>query len=199
MAALHSRVAERISLSEMTFPPFMASSCRAKVGSPATDYSLDILHTGEFRDRDYMVRYKGTANGKSFISSSFFIKNAEDELIGMLCVNTDATAAQEFLCSMQRFMESVSFSALIDKSHLENPPRENLDTPIYTLANSIIAKTIEKYGVSPERMTREEKIQIVQELASQGIADLKGAISEIARQLSLSESTVYRYLSMKNP
>ena len=32
----------------------------------------------------------------------------------------------------------------------------------------------------------------------QGIADIKGAVSEIARQLCLSESTVYRYLSLKS-
>lgn len=46
-------------------------------------------------------------------------------------------------------------------------------------------------------MTRQEKMEIVWELANQGIPRMKGAISEIAKQLELSESTVYRYISLK--
>lgn len=46
-------------------------------------------------------------------------------------------------------------------------------------------------------MTRQEKMEIVWELTNQGIPRMKGAISEIAKQLELSESTVYRYISLK--
>jgi predicted transcriptional regulator YheO len=74
---------------------------------------------------------------------------------------------------------------------------ENLDVPIVSFAESIISKTIEESNVQPERMTRNEKMEIIWKLSDQGIPRMKGAISEIARQLKISESTVYRYISMK--
>ena len=39
-------------------------------------------------------------------------------------------------------------------------------------------------------------MEIVWELTNKRIPRMKGAISEIAKQLELSESTVYRYISL---
>ena len=48
-------------------------------------------------------------------------------------------------------------------------------------------------------MTRgEDGIRSSGSCSDQGIADIKGAVSEIARQLCLSESTVYRCLALKS-
>ena len=168
------------------------------VGSPATDYSINVLHSDEYRDHNYAVRYKAQANGKTFLSSTYYIKNPQGDLIGLLCINTDISPARDLLTSIDRFMESTNLSPFFNKVSTEEPPQENLNTPIASLAKSIILKTVEKYGVSPERMTREEKIMVVQELSNQGVAGIKGSVSEIAKQLCLSESTVYRYLSLKN-
>lgn len=46
----------------------------------------------------------------------------------------------------------------------------------------------------PERMTREEKGTVIRNLMNAGIHQMKGAVVEIARQLHLSEPTVYRYI-----
>ncbi|WP_290370012.1 helix-turn-helix domain-containing protein [Paenibacillus sp. CECT 9249] len=48
----------------------------------------------------------------------------------------------------------------------------------------------------PERVTTAEKMKIVWDLANQGIPRMKGAIAEIAERLKLSDSTVYRYISL---
>ena len=52
---------------------------------------------------------------------------------------------------------------------------ENLDVPIVSFAESIISKTIADSNIAPERMTRQEKMEIVWELANQGIPRMKGA------------------------
>ncbi|WP_059066165.1 helix-turn-helix domain-containing protein [Mediterraneibacter massiliensis] len=85
-----------------------------------------------------------------------------------------------------------------DASSITPSVEENLDVPIVSFAESIIAKTIADSHIPPDRMTRKEKMEIVWLLADQGIPRMKGAISEIARQLKLSESTVYRYISQKS-
>jgi predicted transcriptional regulator YheO len=44
-------------------------------------------------------------------------------------------------------------------------------------------------------MTQNERIAIIQELNKDGVFLLKGAISEVAEQLKVSEVTIYRYLN----
>ena len=41
---------------------------------------------------------------------------------------------------------------------------ENLDVPIVSFAESIISKTIADSNIAPERMTRQEKMEIVWDL-----------------------------------
>ena len=48
---------------------------------------------------------------------------------------------------------------------------------------------------TPDRLTMEEKIRIVESLHHAGIFYMKGAVSEVAAQLGSSEATIYRYLS----
>ncbi len=50
-------------------------------------------------------------------------------------------------------------------------------------------------NVPVDRLTMDEKVQIVEELHHSGVFFLKGAVSEVARQLGSSEATIYRYLS----
>lgn len=120
----------------------------------------------------------------------------------MLCLNTDTTAVRSFMKTTQQLIETLHIGGAVltmDKNNSTNTSvEENLDIPIVSFADSIIAKTIADSNISPERMTRKEKMEIVWDLADRGIPRMKGAISEIARQLKLSESTVYRYISQKS-
>jgi predicted transcriptional regulator YheO len=63
------------------------------------------------------------------------------------------------------------------------------------MLSALVTQAVEKAGVSPQRMSRQEKIKIVHDLNEQGVMTMKGAVSEIAQQLCISEPTVYRYLS----
>ena len=75
--------------------------------------------------------------------------------------------------------------------------QEDLSTPVEEMLSTLVDQAVKDAGVSPQRMSRQEKINIVQQLSEQGILTMKGAVSEIARQLFVSEPTVYRYLNHK--
>ena len=47
---------------------------------------------------------------------------------------------------------------------------------------------------APSRLTAREKREVVEELNARGVFLLKGVVTEVARRLSVSEQTVYRYL-----
>lgn len=169
-----------------------------KPGSPITDYGMNVIRSGEYEGKDYDLHYKGRAYGKDFISSTFYIKAEDGRLVGMLCLNTDMSSAENLISAATKFMEDIRFGSLITGGVHSQPPLENLDTSLTTLIDPLISRTIEKYGNDPVHMTQEEKIAIVQELASQGVSSIKGGVAEIASRLQISESTVYRYLKRKD-
>lgn len=166
------------------------------IGSSLTDFAFNIKTNREYEGQDYLVNYRATSRGKEFIASTYYIKN-KGQLIGMLCINVDTTITQNFFESTKKFIESLNLGAILSEEDKTDNIEENLDLPIASYADSIIAKTISESKILPERMTRDEKMQIVWELADQGIPRMKGAIAEIARQLNMSESTVYRYISQR--
>ena len=54
-----------------------------KLGAPATDFILKLMQVGKKRDQEYMTNYYGkSVNGHTLRSSTFFIHDEEDNIIG---------------------------------------------------------------------------------------------------------------------
>ena len=66
-----------------------------------------------------------------------------------------------------------------------------------SMVHNRIADIIAQSGISPTRMSLDEKVRIVHRLNDEGLMSVKGAAAEIAEQLSVSVPTVYRYLNKK--
>jgi len=169
-----------------------------KVGSPMTDLALKILKNKQYVDKDYITNYDGYGEGgKNFLSSTYFIKNEKQELIGMICVNNDISDIKQLQDSYNAIMNRFKFREEDNKD--ETKYEEYIEKSLASVANSIIARTIKKVNVPAERMTIEEKIKIINDLDSEGIFLLKGSVSQVAKELNISESTVYRYLNKIHP
>ncbi|HEX3026433.1 MAG TPA: PAS domain-containing protein [Clostridia bacterium] len=67
-----------------------------KVGAPATDLALRIVSNEALKQKDYLCKYTGYAkNGYKLCSSTFFIRDGSERLIGMLCINTDSERLEQ--------------------------------------------------------------------------------------------------------
>lgn len=160
-----------------------------QIGGPMTDLARKIAQEQEYRTKDFIAGYEGRLqNGKRFISSTFFIKE-DGRLIGMLCINFDPSAITALEGQVKRLMET--FHVLSGK---ESAYTEVLDNSVSTLSRSIIDNTITSLGIQPSRLTAEEKMSVIAELDKQDVFDAKGAVSQVAGELGVSEPTVYRYL-----
>ena len=71
---------------------------------------------------------------------------------------------------------------------------ENLDDSISGLSSSLIHSTVLNYHVPMEAMHSADKLEVVRILESQGVFATKGSVGQVARELHISEPTVYRYL-----
>jgi predicted transcriptional regulator YheO len=71
---------------------------------------------------------------------------------------------------------------------------ESLDTPIADLLPKMVSDEIKASGIQPQRMTTAERGIVIDNLMKAGVHNMKGAVIEIAKQLHISEPTVYRYI-----
>ncbi len=75
-----------------------------KVGGPATDLALKIMHDPKYRDLPFITGYEGRgAGGKTLESATYFIRE-DNEIVGMLCVNTDLSTVRSINAMAQQLM-----------------------------------------------------------------------------------------------
>lgn len=159
-----------------------------KVGGPLTDIALQHLQNKTYLTSPHVTNYKSyTTSGKICRSSSYFIKNEEQKLIGMLCINiliSDLMDMKKQLDKLIRIDNHMSFST-----------NEHLGHNVEELMSSLITRTLKDYPADKRQLTPIEKEEIIQSLYDKGVFLLKGAVPVVAQHIELSEPSVYRYLS----
>lgn len=161
-----------------------------EIGAPATNLVLKILKNKEYKDKNYLSNYKGTSKtGKILKSATYFIKDEQNEVIGMLCINIDIDKMNQ----LKSFIDKI---VMFDEDNNQTSKiSETLSQSTKELTFDNIYKVVDNFGIPAERMSQEEKIQIIEELNDKGIFLIKGAVSEAANALKVSEASIYRYLS----
>jgi predicted transcriptional regulator YheO len=173
------------------------------LGAPITNFGLSTIADKSYKDSEYKVNYNGVSrNHKVLRSSSMFIKDDKGELIGLLCINFDDTKYIDIsnqilkLChpdSMVDVQNTFVSSTLI----IEDDP-ESFTGSIPDVTSSVLNQVLEEKEIPLDKISSEERLQIVEILDKKGVFMLKGAVSEVAKQLSCSEPSIYRYLSKIN-
>ena len=167
------------------------------VGGPLTDLVLKVMKDGLRGHQPFISNYSARLkNNATCRSGSYFIKDANDQIIGVLCVNLDISKLVEtrkFIDELIGVQEpAISPAAPIAETI---DVFENLPESIDDVLNAIIDKVLKEFLVSLERMSVEEKIDVVKRSNEHGLFLLKGGLSELAKRMQLSEATIYRYLN----
>lgn len=162
-----------------------------RVGDPMTELAKDLIRTGAYAEHDFVANYEGrTRGGKRFVSSTYFIKE-KGELVGLICVNHDV---EDFFALSEHLTNLIqAFSLPVEGQH-PTAYTENLDDSISELSSSLIHSTVLSYHIPLEAMRPADKLEIVRTLEAQGVFATKGSVGQAARELHISEPTVYRYL-----
>lgn len=155
-------------------------------------------------DQDYRINYTGLTGGnKSLRSSTYYIKDKDDKLVGMLCINFDDSEFQSLsnrlfqLIHPDKYVEN---HIAIRSDILSIPEEEEFDTEhfegsVTAVAESVIKEIVHDNGVPVDRLTHSEKIRIVAKLKQKGVFRLKGAVTYVSDALRSSPASIYRYLS----
>lgn len=167
-----------------------------KIGGPTTDLVLKILKDGLEGAEPFIVNYNARVKNDSICrSSSFFIRDEHEQIVGVLCVNVD----------ISHFVEAKNLLDTLIGSGVQPDAEkttaevvhvfENLHSSIDDVLSAMIDNVLNKFAITPDRMSLEEKLDVVKRLNENGLFLLKGGLSELAKRMQLSEPTIYRYLN----
>lgn len=160
-----------------------------EIGSPATNLVLKLLKDGNDAGNDFLANYRGLSDsGKALKSSTFFIRDEKRRIVGLLCVNMDTEKLVQFRSYLDALIQPCQDSG-------NGPAIERFSRTVESLSDDSIEGVIETIGIAPERMSADEKMEIVKKLNDEGVFLLKGAIGKVASRLKVSEATIYRYLN----
>ncbi|MFZ6111845.1 helix-turn-helix transcriptional regulator [Escherichia coli] len=158
-----------------------------KVGDPITDLVAKAIKLND-SSVQYRANYKGRSkNGQELKCATCFIRDENNNIVGALCINMavdDFLQAKMFIDSfLQHFNEQKDEKV---QEHIGMTVPEMIDTRIDDIIMS--------FSVSRNTLTKDDKQRIVEELNNEGVFLLKGTILRVAKELELSEPTVYKYL-----
>lgn len=172
-----------------------------EVGAPLTNMALSILKDKSYETSDYRLNYYGVSvNGKDLRSSTLFIKD-NGRLVGMLCINFDDSLYRAVsnqimgLCHPDIFVEGLLSQFTAEAAPAVRIAPEKFGNSAEAVASDAVSRELEHLGVTAERLTSEERLQIITTLEANGIFLLKGAVKDVAAGLHCSQASVYRYLS----
>ena len=177
------------------------------LGSPLSNKMLEFIASRLYETKDYVLCFESiSANGKKMCSNSMFIKGHNNELAGLLCINFDASRFEELSARIMDLCGSTLKPSIHSGTRLiADDADANAETPVHGYPTSIAGATasivsavITNYPVDVDRLTQDEKMEIMDILNRKGVFLLKGSVSYVARELHSSEASIYRYLGKLN-
>lgn len=159
-----------------------------KIGDPITDFALEACRQegfGKGRDKK-LINYKTkTKDGRLLKSSSVFIEDEKNNIIGCLCINYDITGYLMFEKIMDEFLSI---------SELNEEKEETFVKDVDEILGTIINEGIEKINKPVPLMQKEDNLRVVEFVDEKGGFMIKGSIDQLANKLNVSRFTIYNYL-----
>jgi predicted transcriptional regulator YheO len=162
-----------------------------KIGDPITDLVVDFITNEAKGDKKFICNYNSkTINNKLLYSSTYFIRDDENTIVGALCLNSDYGELHKSLS----FLTSLLPNYVDPKTVALNNIKENLNSNPEELTGNKIDEIIKQFNITPSRMTTTEKTEVITALNDCGIFNIRGSVLEVASKLNMSEPSVYRYV-----
>ncbi len=153
--------------------------------------------------RDFHTNYIGLAKSNKMLrSSTYYIKDEENKLVGMLCINFDDSEFQALSSQLFQLIHPDSYveNNIVIRSDVlssfeDNDETEHFGDSVTSAADSVIQEILDEEGVSVDQLTQAGKIRIVARLKEKGIFRLKGSVVHVSDVLRSSPASIYRYLN----
>ena len=153
-----------------------------KLGDTIDDLGMHLFEQHDFQD---MANYETrTKSGKVLRSASIFVRDAEGQAIGALCVNQDLSALLKLRDWLDQMLETAK------------PARDEVrfEHNVEDILSQLIEDAIQSTGKAPAEFSREEKIAVISYLDARGAFLIRYSMEKVAALLGISKFSIYNYL-----
>lgn len=156
-----------------------------EINQGGTTVGLNVLQGVEKSDGKFNY-FRQTYDGRYIRSSTIYLKNDNGDVIGAFGINLDVTKMLQASNYLDDFVGMA-------KKESQHPSK--LFNHIDELLVSMINDSITYIGTPVALMTKQQKIDGINYLASRGALRIKNAGDEIAKYYGISKFTIYNYLN----
>ena len=153
------------------------------VGDPLTNVVIEEMKRHGDDAQDMIGYLSELPDGRHFKSSTVFLRDESGILRGCLCINMDISPYQSAIDVLSRAVSTMK---------PQNP--EIFTRNITEVVDTIVTEQFRQTPVSPEDMTKTQRIAFISELERKGVFEVKGSVERVAQLLGISVFTVYSYL-----
>lgn len=154
------------------------------IGSPVTDKALKIFTDCIDNGTDFAdVYFTKNKQNHTMRSTSTIIKNIKGQPIGMLCINLDISTPFDEMMSI-----------LLPSQDNSSEDNEHFAINVEDLIISNTLKVKEEVFADNSISTRLKTKEIIHILNTQGIFQLRDAVTKVADTLNISKDVIYLHL-----
>jgi len=153
------------------------------IGGAATDLLLAKASRGE-TDQDLHNYLTSLPGGRLMKSCTIFVRDAQGQAQGAFCINFDISPFTDIRNQLGNFLATDDGADVV----------ETFTDEIEETVQNLIAETLHDIGKGQPLLSREDKIDLVRQLADKGVFQVKKMVPFVADQLGLSRATIYNYL-----
>jgi predicted transcriptional regulator YheO len=161
-----------------------------EVGGPATDLILSFIEK-KGQKNDALIGYRTkTKGGNELKSSTVFIRNGKNKIVGALCINIDLTP----YLSTKNLLDDLCVIPNSGPPETGKHVDEKFETNVKNVINDMLEKSIKRIGKPIAHMRKEDKLAILRDLKGSGLFLIKGTAQRVSKELNVSLPTIYKYL-----
>lgn len=153
-------------------------------------YNLEKKHIEIIAD---FVRDNFKENG--FINQSIVLEMNKLDKISMYPIKDENECVIGVFCLTMKCNPFIKIDALVHEFlNFDFNQEKNLEKE-YPLTLEGITEYIKDFGITNEKITKDEKLEVICDLYDMGMFNIKGAVVHVAELLNTSSKSVYRHIS----
>lgn len=159
-----------------------------KVGGTGSNMGLEVL-AGTVKNGNRYNYITKSKDNKILRSSTLYIRDDEEKVIGCLCLNTDITESVKFEAFLKEFNQYN-----VDSGELESP--EIFAQDVSQVLEFLLQEGQKLVGKPAAIMNKNEKLQFLKYLNDKGAFLITKSGERIQEIMGISKYTMYNYLDM---
>lgn len=155
-----------------------------KVGDGPSMVVLEALNGDQSQLQDHSSYLTKTKDGRILKSSTIYIRNADEKIIGIFSINFDITNLL------------VTESALQPIISVESSDKEPEEIPqnVTDLLDELIDLSVKQIGKPVALMTKDDKVKAIKFLKERGAFLITKSGDKISKHFGISKYTLYSYI-----